>query len=48
MERERVSFTIAMDLDPVPGTFHTKEDAKRHIESMLLSYIPHYHPVVFS
>jgi hypothetical protein len=47
MARERIMIEVAVDLDPVPGTFHTQESAVESIQAILLSSIPHYNPVVF-
>lgn len=44
----RVMIEIAVDLDPIPGAFHTEESARQHVESILLSSIPHYNPVVLT
>lgn len=44
--RERIMLHIMVDLDPVPGAFHTEESARDCIEAMLLERIPHYTPVV--
>jgi hypothetical protein len=46
MDRERFAMLVIVDLDPIPGAFHTPEDAKERVEAMLLSNIPHYSPVV--
>lgn len=46
MERKRIKLEILVDLDPVPGTFHTPESAKQCVEAILLSSIGHYHPIV--
>jgi len=43
---ERIAVTVMVDLDPVPGAFHTKEDAVQWLEAILLTRIPHYNPVV--
>jgi len=45
-ERERIQLAVFVDLDPMPGAFHTKEDAAQWVEAMLLTRIPHYNPVV--
>ena len=37
---------VVVDLDPVPGAFHTEEDARNAIEAILLSRIGHYNPRV--
>lgn len=41
-----VKFEVEVDLDPIPGAFHTKEDARMRIEGALVSRIPHYNPKV--
>jgi hypothetical protein len=46
MHRQRVKLEVEVDLDPVPGTFHTEESAREQIHYILLSSIPHYHPRV--
>lgn len=46
MQRERIMIEIAMDLDPIPGAFHTEEDARLRVQAMLLTMMPHYNPVV--
>lgn len=46
MSRERVEITVQVDLDPVPGTFHTAEDAQRQVGRILSDAIPHYNPQV--
>lgn len=42
----RETFTVDVDLDPILGAFHTKEDAKRILQSILDQRIPHYKPIV--
>lgn len=46
VNRQRVNINVAVDLDPVPGTFYDAEDHVRHIQRMLDDAYPHYHPVV--
>lgn len=46
MARERIALTVIVDLDPMPGAFHTPEHAKQVVEAMLLSAVGHYNPVV--
>lgn len=46
MAQNRVKLEILVDLDDMPGAFHTKESAALHVEAMLLSRIPHYNPIV--
>lgn len=43
---ERIMLHVMVNLDPVPGTFHTPESAREMIEGILISRIPHYDPVV--
>jgi len=42
----RAAFVVIVDLDPIPGAFHTEKSAKENVEAILLNNIPHYHPVV--
>ena len=44
MERKRIKLVVEVDLDPVPGAFHTKEDACFRIQQLLMNAIPHYDP----
>jgi hypothetical protein len=46
MERKRIKLEVYMDLDPVPGTFHTKESARNQIAAILNQSIPWYNPIV--
>lgn len=46
MERTRVKLAVYVDLDPVPGTFHSADSARNSISSILLQTIPHYEPMV--
>lgn len=46
MNRQRATFTVEIDLDMVPGAFHTAEDTEKRLQSLLLSDVPHYNPVV--
>lgn len=46
MERERIKLEVYVDLDPVPGTFHSKESAQNTVRNILNSAIPHYNPTV--
>lgn len=46
MDRERIMLSVMVDLDPVPGTFHTPESARDSVQAILLSSIPHYEPIV--
>ena len=46
MERERIMLEVWVDLDPIPGAFHTKEKAELAIQYILNDRIPHYNPTV--
>ena len=46
MERTRIKLEVYVDLDPVPGTFHTKESAQNVVRNILNGAIPHYNPIV--
>lgn len=43
---DRIVLEVAVDLDALPGAFHTSESAQEHVQAILLSSIPHYNPVV--
>ena len=43
---ERIEVTFLIDLDPVPGVFHTPTSARNVIQAVLLERFPHYLPVV--
>lgn len=46
MERDRIKLEILVDLDPLPGAFHTPESAQRTVQAILLSRLGHYNPIV--
>lgn len=46
MQRTRITLEIDVDLDPVPGNFHTPQQAERAIFGLLHMRIPHYDPTV--
>lgn len=46
MKRKRIKLVVWVDLDPIPGSFHTPESAKKNVEAILKDYIPHYNPMV--
>lgn len=46
MQRTRITLEVDVDLDPVPGNFHTAEQAERAIFGLLHMRIPHYDPTV--
>jgi hypothetical protein len=43
---ETVTFTVTVDLDPMPGTFHTAVSAQECVQTILSQRIAHYNPVV--
>ena len=45
-EKKRIKLELYVDLDPIPGAFHTKEDAAKRAEAILRSSINHYSPVI--
>lgn len=46
MPRRKTVLVIQVDLDSVPGAFHTPESAKKNIQAILDNAIPHYEPRV--
>ena len=46
MKRERHTIIVEVDLDPVPGTFSTKESAEQCVQAILRESIGHYNPQV--
>lgn len=42
----RVALVIQVDLDPMPGTFHTKESAHNIVRNILVGVFSHYNPIV--
>lgn len=46
MERTRIRLGVYVDLDPMPGAFHTVQSAKSHMLSVLGQAIGHYNPSV--
>jgi hypothetical protein len=46
MERTRIKLAVYVDLDPVPGNFHSADSARNAIANMLDARIPHYNPMV--
>jgi hypothetical protein len=46
MARQTVSLIVTVELDDVPGEFHTPESAERVIQIILENAIPHYNPEV--
>lgn len=46
MQRTRVKLSVFVDLDPVPGYFHSKESAQNGVRGILQRSIPQYAPLV--
>lgn len=46
METERIKLEVYVDLDSIPGAFHTTESARDFVEAILKQRIPHYNPTV--
>lgn len=44
--RKRICFVIYVDLDPVPGSFHSQESAQNFIGFLFRHRIPHYNPTI--
>lgn len=44
--RRRVALVVFVDLDPVPGDFHTSESAVENVQEALNWSIGHYNPQV--
>ena len=42
----RRAFILHIDLDPVPGTFHTPRSANENVQAWLNQFLPDYTPVV--
>lgn len=42
----RVKLEVWVNLDPVPGNFHSKESAANNVRNILRDAIPHYNPTV--
>lgn len=40
----RVPLIVWVDLDAVPGAFHTQESAQQNVQAILTNSIPHYNP----
>lgn len=46
MKRQRIMVPVWVDLDPVPGTFHTVASARQTVIRIVNDSIPHYHPAL--
>lgn len=42
----RIPLTVYVNLDPVPGTFNTEDNARETVQRILDESIPHYFPGV--
>lgn len=42
----RITFPVSVNLDAIPGTFHTEDSAREVLQRILHQSIDHYHPVV--
>ncbi len=46
MDRTRIKLGVYVDLDPVPGTFHSADSSRNQVSRILNESIPHYKPTV--
>jgi hypothetical protein len=46
MDPKRVKLEVYVDLDPVPGAFHSVDSARNVVGDILQNSIPHYNPTV--
>lgn len=46
MSRTRIKLAVYVDLDPMPGTFHSAESARNAVNGLLHQNVPHYKPLV--
>lgn len=46
MPRTRVKLEVYVDLDPIPGTFHSVDSARNNVAGILSHQISHYNPTV--
>lgn len=44
--KHRVAFVVYVDLDPMPGTFHSKESAQNVLRNIIHQRISHYNPTI--
>lgn len=44
--KQRVALLVYVDLDPVPGAFHTERSARDNVAGILDNQIGHYNPIV--
>lgn len=46
MERKRIQLIVSVDLDPIPGSMHTKESARNIVAFALRNAVGSYNPIV--
>lgn len=46
MEPTQIRLTVVVNLDPVPGAFHTPESAEEIVQAVLNSSLSQYYPLV--
>lgn len=44
--KQRTALLVYVDLDPVPGAFHTERSARDNVAGILDNQIGHYNPIV--
>lgn len=44
--KQRTALLVYVDLDPVPGAFHTERSARDNLAGLLDNAIGHYNPIV--
>ena len=47
MKVQRITLEVSVDLDGVPGAFHTPEDHAARLQYDLEKRFPHYRPIVY-
>jgi hypothetical protein len=43
---KRIAFVVYVNIDPMPGVFHTEQSALDRLDDILKNAIPHYSPSV--
>lgn len=46
MADKRIAFVVYVNIDPMPGVFHTDQSALDSLDDILKNAIPHYSPSV--
>lgn len=44
--RDRICFLVLVDLDPIPGSFHSQESAQHWLGLIFQRNIAHYNPMI--